>query len=77
MRVTMTTIVAWICSTKYELLIHLTTWPCVTEAMYLLEKRVGDCAREKFHQQIESNVWTFADLFLEDAVRIGKLMPGE
>jgi uncharacterized protein len=49
----------------------ITTWPCITEAMYLLG-RVG--AQSVLQKQIEQGIYSLLELTQEDAVRACTLM---
>jgi uncharacterized protein len=51
----------------------ITTWPCITEAMYLLG-RVGILAQENLRKQIELGVLLLPNPTQEDAVRACALM---
>jgi predicted nucleic acid-binding protein len=51
-----------------------TTWPCITEAMYLLGVRAGYQGQEKLRQQIERGVFDLIVFTIEDANRACALM---
>ncbi len=52
----------------------ITTWPCVTEAMYLLGARIGWEGQEKLRQQIEIGYIKLLEPTQEDALRVCALM---
>lgn len=51
----------------------LTTWPCVTETMHLLD-RYGSQAQELLRRQIEQGIFVLVTPTPEDALRICALM---
>ena len=52
----------------------VTTWPCITEAMYLLGARIGWEGQEKLRQQIESGYIRILEPTQADALRACALM---
>jgi predicted nucleic acid-binding protein len=52
----------------------LTTWPCITEAMYLVGERSGTGGQEKLREFIERGVFQLTVPTLQDAMRACALM---
>ena len=52
----------------------LTTWPCMTETMYLIGDRAGYRGQEKLREYIERGAVQFSVPTLDDALRACKLM---
>lgn len=52
----------------------LTTWPCMTEAMYLIGERAGYRGQEKLREQVERGVFQFSTPTFHDALRACVLM---
>ena len=52
----------------------VTTWPCITEAMYLLGTKAGRAGQEALHIQIEAGFMSLPEPTQEDAKRACVLM---
>jgi uncharacterized protein len=52
----------------------VTTWPCITEAMYLIGERAGGHGQERFRQHIEAGIIQLLDMVQADALRCCVLM---
>jgi len=50
------------------------TWPCLTEAMYLLDTKAGRVAQEALRMQIEAGFFSLPEPTLADAKRACALM---
>jgi len=52
----------------------ITTWPCITEAMYLLLTQSGNQAQEKLRTQIQNRLYRLPEPTEQDADRACALM---
>lgn len=52
----------------------LTTWPCLTEAMYLLQKHIGYPAQDQLWQYIEDGLLSVHMTSSEERARMRELM---
>jgi predicted nucleic acid-binding protein len=52
----------------------ITTWPCITEAMYMLGEQAGNHAQDRLRRQIEIGFYRLPEPTHEHAVRACALM---